>query len=526
LKSEVPSYLPTGTGLIAGSELPEVLLTEARRRRALLVAMFAAIALAGLGMGLVWPKKYTAATTILVQESNIIKPLMEGRAVTTANADRASIAREVIFSRRVMEQILKAGGWLKGKPSPLQQERTIEDIKNRTILSNVRDNLIRIQYTDTDPERAFLVTRELAHQFITESLAAKERESRDAYEFINSQVADYRKKLSDAEGKLKAYRGGNPDATPGSETDTNTRISQLRTQIENARVDLIEQRSKERALVGQVSGESATLAVETREGEYRSRLAQLQGQLDQLLLKDTDQHPDVIRVRHQIEDLQEQVAAEKTRRERREASGVRAPVDENILFNPLHQELRSRLAEARREIAASQSRMGMSETLLKSELERSRRIADSANTLSELTRDYEVNRDIYQDLLKRRENARVSMNLDADHRGLTFNIQEPASLPLRPLGVRFLHFGIAGIGLGVALPLALLFGLVRVDTRLRSPNQVEQFTGLPMLASVPEYANAHDRRRRRVQDILLILLIVAVVAAYAIALALKWTLVS
>jgi hypothetical protein len=47
-----------------------------------------------------------------------------------------------------------------------------------------------------------------------------------------------------------------------------------------------------------------------------------------------------------------------------------------------------------------------------------------------------------------------------------------------------------------------------------------------MLASVPEYANAHDRRRRRVQDILLILLIVAVVAAYAIALALKWTLVS
>src|SRR5262249_40501091 len=163
--------------------------------------------------------------------------------------------------------------------------------------------------------------------------------------------------------------------------------------------------SKEKALVDQVSGESATLAVETREGQYRSQLAQLQGELDQLLLKYTDQHPDVIRVRHQMEDLRGQIAAEQGRRA---GANATTQVDDTILFNPLHRELRGKLAEARREIAASQSRMGMSESLLRQELERSRRIADSSNSLSELTRDYEVNRDIYQDLLKRRENARVS----------------------------------------------------------------------------------------------------------------------
>ena len=523
MKTDVASYQPMNASLLAGSELPEVLWTEARRRRVLLVTMFAVIAVAGLTVGLVWPKKYGASTTVLVQESNIIKPLMEGRAVATTNADRASIAREVIFSRKIMNQILQAGGWLANNPSALRQERIIEDIKRRTSLTNLRENLIRIEYTDTDPDRAFLVTRQFANLFIEESLAAKERESREAYEFIDNQVKDYRQKLNEAEDKLKAYRAGNDDATPGSETDANTRISQLRTQIEAARVDLIEQRSKERALVSQVSGESATLAVETREGQYRSRLAALQGELDGLLLKYTDQHPDVIRVRHQMEDLREQVAAEQGKRQKQQASGQAAQIDDSILFNPLHQELRSKLAEARREIAASQSRMSMSEQLLQSELGRSRRIADSANALAELTRDYEVNRDIYQDLLKRRENARVSMNLDADHRGLTFNIQEPASLPLRPLGVRFLHFGIAGLGLGLALPLALLFGLVRVDTRLRSANQVEQLTGLPVLASVPVYANAHDRRRTRMRDMLLLFLLLGVVAAYALALALKWT---
>lgn len=513
----------TGTSLVTVGELSAVLLSEARRRRVQLVLMFAAIAIIGLTAGFLWPKKYSASTTILVQESNIIKPLMEGRAVTTGNADRAAIAREVIFSRKIMDQVLKAGGWMKSQPTALEQERIIDDIKNRTILSTLRENLIRIEYTDTSPERAFLVTKQLADLFIEESLAAKERESREAYEFIDNQARDYRKKVSEAEDKLKAYRASNDDATPGSETDANTRISQLRTQIENARIDLIEQRSKEHALVDQVSGESATLALVTREGQYRSQLSQLQGELDQLRLKYTDQHPDVVRVRHQMEDLRDQVAVEKTRREHHSAAATAGAVDDNILFNPLHQELRGKLAEARREIAAAQSRMSISESLLQTELGRSRRIAESANTLSELTRDYEVNRDIYQDLLKRRENARVSMNLDAEHRGLTFNIQEPASLPLRPLGVRFLHFGIAGIGLGLALPIALLFGLVRVDTRVRSAHQIEQLTGLPVLATIPTYANTADRRRTRTRDTLLVLLILAVVAVYALALVLKWT---
>lgn len=514
--------MATNGATMIGSEMPEILLIEARRRRAAMVVVFAIIATIGLLLGSFWPKKYSAATTILVQESNIIKPLMEGRAVATGIADRVSIAREVIFSRKIMDDVLVAGGWMASKPSAIEQERIIEGIKDRTTLSNLRENLIRIEYSDSDADRAFLVTKRLADMFIQESLAAKERESRDAYEFISNQVEDYRKKLTDAEDNLKAYRAKNIDASPGSETDTKTRISELRSQIEGARMEAMEQRSKEHALVEQLSSESQISAVETREMAYRSRLAELQGELDKLLLTYTDRHPDVVRVRHQMQDLQEQVKGAQVLQQQQKASGAPAAHDEGVAINPLYQELRSKLAETRRNAAASQSRMSVSESLLQSELDRSRRIADSANVLSELTRDYEVNRDIYQDLLKRRENARVSMNLDADHRGLTFNIQEPAQLPLRPLGFRFLHFGLAGIGLGVALPLALLFGLVRLDPRLRSANQLEQLTGVPVLASVPTYMNLRDRRTARVRDGMLVLLLIAVVAAYAIALALKW----
>jgi len=505
--------------LISNHELPEVVWHEARRRRTTLVLLFAVTAVVGLALGFAWPKKYSASTSILVQESNIIKPLMEGRAVTTTNADRAGIAREVIFSHKIMEDILIAGGWTKRELTPLEQERVIESIKQRTSVSNVRDNLIRIDYFDSDPERAYVVTQRLGDLFIQESLNAKERESRDAYEFINSQVEDYKRKLTDAEDKLKTYRAGNADARPGSETDTNTRISDLRTQIENARMQMMEQRSQAGALVEQVSGESAFSRVQTREMQFRSRLADLQGELDKLLLTYTDQHPDVIRVRHQMQDLSEQLQRAQDAHQK----SAHTALDEPIQYNPLNLELRSKLAEARRNAAATQSRMGASETLLQQELDRSRRIADSANVLSELTRDYEVNRDIYQDLMKRRENARVSMNLDADHRGLMFTVQEPAARPLRPTGLRFLHFGLAGIGMGMVLPLVFLFGLVRLDPRLRSSNQLVQYTGLPVLATVPNHPDARQRQRVRRRDIVLAVVLLAVIAAYAIAMALKWT---
>src|SRR5688500_17977787 len=86
----VPSMaaaIPVGVGIV-------------RRHPVMLAALFASIALLGVLIGALIPKKYTASTSILVEQSNIIGPLMEGRAVPTGVANRAAMAREVAFSRR------------------------------------------------------------------------------------------------------------------------------------------------------------------------------------------------------------------------------------------------------------------------------------------------------------------------------------------------------------------------------------------------------------------------------------------
>ena len=497
-----------------GQAIP-ALVAEARARRVPLAVLFAAIATALLLAGLLWPRSYVSSTTILVQEDNIIQPLMEGRAVPTSVTDRARIAREVIFGQRILDEILAEGGWVGEDTAPMARDLLKERLKERTRVSTSGPNLISIVYRDDDPVRAYRITARYAELFIAESLAAKERESREAYEFIASRVAEYHAKLVRAEENLKLYRAENQDARPGSQADVETRVTQLRGNIETARTALSELQMREAALVAQLSGEAQVSMAQTRETQTHARLMELRTELDGLLLNYTDAHPDVVRVRHQIEDLQAELARLAALGEQPGAASGSAGL---VAANPLFHSLRGDLAQVRSDIAALRARVSENDSLLDSELERGRRVADSEAALAELTRDYEVNRDIYQDLLRRRENARVSMNLDAERRGLTFTVQEPAALPLRPTGLRFMHFAAAGMAAGIGLPLVLVFLLVRLDPRVRSPRQlVESLGGVPLLASIPHQRSERERRRDRWRSAFAVSLCVAVVAAYGTA---------
>lgn len=505
---------PSGAGALA---LLPVARNEIARHVVLYAGLFAAIALVALLVGVLLPKKYASTTSILVEQSNIITPLMEGRAVPTGVANRATIAKEVAFSRKVMAEILQAGGWMAETLSPIEQDRLIEEVAGRTQITNPRENLIQVRYVDSDPQRAFRVTQRFAELVISESLATKEQESRDAYQFINSQVEQYHAKLTEAEARLEAYRKQNPDARPGVDADVNARIGELRRQIETAQLDLIDSNAQGATLASQLAGESAVTVAQTRASQARTRIVELQAERDRLLLSFTEQHPDVVRVQHQMRDLEAEVAREHAR----DLAGTSSSAGAGVGTNPLYTELRSRLSEARSRSAAVASRIGTGRGLLAGEFERSRRIAASESELAELTRDYEVNRDLYQDLLKRRENARVSMNLDAEQRGLSFRIQEPATVPLRATGLRLMHAAGAGLAAAVAAPLLLLLLVVKFDPRVRAPLQVERGAGLPVIGDIPPYATPARRRKALRRSVFAALLVTSVPVVYGLAFTLK-----
>jgi polysaccharide chain length determinant protein (PEP-CTERM system associated) len=471
-------------------QLRKLILAEAFGARKVMVTMFVSIALFLTALGLVYPKMYSASTTILVDEKNIIQPLMQGAAVATDVADRARLAREVIFGRKVMSQMLHETGRVKGEVSPEDQDQLIKRMTKQTTIASIGKNLIKIEYKDTDANRAYITTKLYADLFIEEALGTKAAESQAAFEFIDKQAKEYHEKLLRAEQALKQFRIENIDALPGTDAGLGSRLGSLQSRIEQATTELKETEIKRKSLERQLSGEAEVVSVVSREGQYRTRIAELQSQLDTLRLSYHDSYPDVVRLRHQIADLNEAIVAEQHARAERRANakaGGSVVVDEGVINSPMYQQLKRELSQTQVQIDTLNARISEARRQMHMDLERGKRVHGGEATLAELTRDYQVNRDIYQDLLKRRENARVSMNLDKEKQGLSFRIQEPASMPLDPSGLRFGHFIVGGLALGIVIPFGLLFARFQLDKRMRIGAWVAERHKLPLLTVVPHF---------------------------------------
>jgi polysaccharide chain length determinant protein (PEP-CTERM system associated) len=464
--------------------LSKLLVSEIFNSRKIVVGVFVFVVLSLPMIGLVWPKGYVASTTILAEEKNIIQPLMQGAAISTDVADRSLLARETIFSRKVMTQLLADTGLLREGSSPEEQDKLFKKLMKQTSVNNVSRSIIKIEYRDEDPERAFLTTKRYAELFIEEALGNKATESQAAFDFIENQVQEYHNKLVQAEDQLKEFRSSNADALPGSDTDISTRLSAQQARIEQAMQELSEAEIKKTSLEKQLSGEAEVATTLSREGQYRARIAELQSQIDTLRLSYHDTYPDIVRLRHQINDLNESIATDRKQREAAKASG-RVVVDDSVINNPMYQQLKHDLSQTQINIDTLNARIAEAKHQMNSALERGKRVLGGEATLAELTRDYQVNRDIYQDLLKRRENARVSMNMDRERQGLTFRIQEPATLPLNPNGLLFKHFIVAALVLGVLIPIALVYAKLELDPRIRIGSVVTERYKLPLLAVVP-----------------------------------------
>jgi len=107
--------------------------------------------------------------------------------------------------------------------------------------------------------------------------------------------------------------------------------------------------------------------------------------------------------------------------------------------------------------------------------------------LKELTRNYQTASDMYNELLKKRENAAMATHLEHEQQGETFKVQDQPSLPSSPSFPKKTLFVAGGGGAGLALSLGILYLLALTDKALYSERDVEVCLKLPVLASVPSF---------------------------------------
>lgn len=494
-------------------EFLKVLLREAIRFKTYVALCFAVVSLAVLGLGLVYPKSFESYATIHADQQNIIRPLLAGQAPTTSVTDQARIVREVVTSPRLLKQVVEDLSLVENIANPIVVEARMNGLRNALRIERVGENFIKLSYSGANQNEVYNVVSKVTDLFIRESYESKRKQSREAFLFIDKQVKTYKAQLQEAEANLKAFTANNRD---GTEAAAEARIANLRQQIENTRLQIEEAESRIRSLDNQLSQESQFVERRFRTDVFRERLMEAQNQLEVMRLSYTEDHPDVVSLKHKIEDMTRAIREADQRQPAAAPAGGSA--DPSI--NPLYEELRSRVATEKVELNSLHRRLERSKTLLTDEYERLQRIANRQAELAELTRDYDVNRSIYEDMLERKERARLSMTLDVEGQGVTYRIQEPAVYPISPRGMRLLHFFLAGPVLGLIAPFVILAAYIHLDPRIRFVGRLSANTTVPVLGVVPHITSPLAKRVMKTDVILLLGFLFLVMCVYfALALA-------
>jgi len=487
-----------------------VVLREIWLHKFLCLFGFALVSFFILGVGVFWPSKFETSATIYADNQNILKPLLQKQAAQSSVQDQTKVVRDMMHSPRMLNKVIEQVFDVDSFESAEEKEAFVNNLRGKIKVKPLGAGYIKISYSDKTSGNTYAVINSVVDVFIKASAEEQKIESRDAFLFIDNQVKQYKDQLVLAEERLKEFHSFNLD---GRDADVDASISRLRGQIEDLKISLDEDRTMIGSLKKQLDDESEYSGKKFKADVYTDRLEKLENNKSALLMNYTEDYPDVVSLTYQIEDIKN--AIRESAEEKKEQSGEQAGSsgsEENIL-NPLYQELRSRLSQVQRDLKAKEKRLNALEDLKTKEFKRRKRIAERGAEKAELTRDYTVTKRIYEDMLERKEKARLSMTLNVEGQGVTYRIQEPALPPLNPIGLRFLHFVLLGPFLGVFAVIGLVVVYVLLDQRIRFPDTLLGL-GVPTLAVIPHVKTPFTKRVVRMDMLICLSLGILIMSAY------------
>jgi len=228
----------------------------------------------------------------------------------------------------------------------------------------------------------------------------------------------------------------------------------------------------------------------------------------------TPQHPDILRMKRVIGELQKKADAEALARPVSVAGPVVTPA-ERLRKNRLA-EMRQELEKIDKQIAArleTEQRLRESMAIYQKRIEAA---AGHQSDLTELTRDYTTLQGTYTGLLGKKEDSKVAANLERRQIGEQFKILDPARLPERPTSPNRPQMQSMGLLAGIGFGVALMALIEYLDKTLKSEADVNAALNLLVLATVPilpEFGSHVARRRKMAVIATAVLLMVATGAA-------------
>lgn len=470
-------------------------------RRWLAIVVAWVVGVASVAAVLIMPDKYEASARVFVDSQSILRPLMSGL-VTQPNVDQqVMMLSRTLITRPNVEKLMRMADLDLKIESKADRDALAETVMATLKINNTtRDNIYTITYRDTEPERAKRVVQSLVSIFVESNLGDARKDTEAARKFLDEQIKAYEKKLEEAEARLKEFKLRNLSSQGPEGKDHFAQMSQVSTQLEQSRLELREAEQSRDALKHQLLGEEPSLLPDIgREStagvsipEIDSRLDALQRNLDGMLQRFTDKHPDVVSTRRLIKELEEKKRDEVVARRKAALSNPTTSVS----VNPVQQQLRISLSEGEANVAALRTRVAEYQSRydrLKGEATQKPQIEAE---FAQLNRDYDINKKNYEQLVQRRESASMGSEMDTSA-AADFRLIDPPRTSPKPVAPnRFLLLPLTLL-LALAAAVAVSFAASQIRPVFFDSRSLRDACGLPLLGTVSLLVDEARKRRER-----------------------------
>ncbi len=487
------------------------------RRRLKVILIPALLApIAGFLVSYAFPSKYTSQATVLVEgqkvPDNYVTPV-----VTADFTQRVQTLSQEITSPTRLRPVIESLGLVKPDDEPkliseIQSNMQVEPMitsmsaaANGSGISGAKKKKpsatdepvpgFNVNYTDSNADRAQKICNALTDLILNENLRERAAIAGSTTDFLTRQLNDAKNALDEQDAKLANFKRQYLGQLP-SDVDTNQRmLTSLNSQLD-ATTQTLSRAQQDKAfaesMLAQQIAAWKTSQSNTNPQTLEQELTQLQGQLLQLQARYTEDHPDVIKTKADIAEVEKKLkevnaasAAAASAGDSTEKANAAEPPEIRQLRLQIHQ-YQSVIEQA----TADQKRMQSSIGMYQSHMAMSPSVEEQYKLL---TRDNDNAQALYKELLAKKNQSQEATNMENQQEGEQMHVLSPAGLPESPSFPNRPIFAAGGLGVGLGLGLIIAVWLEFSDKSIRTAKDAAAIMDLPLLISVPWLGEEADQ---------------------------------
>jgi succinoglycan biosynthesis transport protein ExoP len=473
------------------------------RRKWILIIPFLTVTLISFGGSFLLTRQYKSSTIVLISESRLLsrplENLVPGVSPTRSSRQEieqrlATIRNQIIstgFLRKLIynlnlnrnSRVIGMARKIKSKFPEISEEELVEKILIDELRKNIwvgfrGENLVEITVYSEKPKLAADLAKNLAQIFIDESLRYELLGVRGALDFSDEQLAIYKKRLEEAENRLREYKEQTLKSYVDQSIISDTNANQIVSVLDVTKLEIRELEDQNNFLKNKLSEHKAqdlSLPVSDKLKNFKEQLLASVDEYIPLLTKYSWRDAKVLTLtqntRTLLDQIEEEIKAISQSQEGKLSPEVLSLLEDytfdQINLNFLKEKLR------------------VLDQVVEGVKERLSRIPYQEQTLRNLEQEVETSRRIYEMFVSQSQGSQISQQVQQADAQNRFRIIEPASVPLNPVKPNRLKITLLGCILGLALGGGSVILAEFFDHSFRKVEEVEEFLGLKVLGTVP-----------------------------------------